>query len=507
MTGARRATSSLRLNARLVAVVAVVLALVASCSSGGSTADEPDDTGGPSGVIRIAGDQVDASFDPAASDTSLMYLQPLFSSLVTSSTADGTIKPNLATSWEVEGTRYTFHLRDDVTFTDGTKLDSTVAQTSLARMPQFEGTGITFETPDPLTIVVVTTRVDRVFLDILGGAAGMIASPAQFEGNANDDPIGSGPYVLDSTSSSTVEYVPNPDYVGDYPAKLARMVIVNNLGDFGAQLNALRSDEVDVVTLDAPTADQLPDDDSFNFVTKASGAYALVVQDRDGTKVSALADVRVRQAMAYVMDRDAVADALLFGFGQSATQPTPEGVDGYDPKWDDVYTLDVAKAKSLLAEAGYADGFEFTVAADTNSKTFAEAVQGMLDDVNITMNIEQVQLRFQAMGTNEYPVAVGTVQVGNPHASFALYSGSGLFNPFEVVDPELDPLMETASAASADADLDSVYSQIADITVGDAYIVTVALTQSIAVTNDKVENLAWAQSNPALMYLEMTAAS
>ncbi len=489
----------------LGAALVITALVVGSCSSdeSGSTTTGERTGDGPYGTLRVAGDQP-SSLDPTSSAAALQYLQPLFESLTYSSTADGSILPGLAETWEVDGTVYTFHLTTGRTFNDGAPIDAEAVKTSLSKKPQLQG--VTIDTPDSATVVLTTTRVDSIFLDILGGTAGMVASPAQFENQPDDNPIGSGPYLLTTKSASRYVYEPNPDYSGSYPAKVERYEIVNNLADSGAKLNALRSDQIDVATLDAATAVQVPEDSGFTFVTTPTTAYGLIIHDREGRDVPALADTDVRKAMALALDREAIADALLFGFGSTTTQPTPEGRAGYDPAYEDEFAFDLDQAKALMESSAYPDGFSFNVGVDSNTQTFAQAVQAQLEEIGITMDIELIETssQFQVRQSDEYPVTVGTIQIGDIFATTALYQGDGLFNTFNLVEPELNDLMKEAGSTTDTDRYDELSTQIAEIMVGEQYIITVALADAIAVKNDKVDELSFTQVSPGLMYLDIT---
>ncbi len=97
-------------------------------------------------------------------------------------------------------------------------------------------------------------------------------------------------------------------------------------------------------------------------MTSAPAAMVgMYIADVDGTVVPAFKDLRVRQALNYAIDREAITKSVYGDFGIPTDQYVPEGIGGYLPELEDVYPYDPEKAKELLAEAGYPDGFSFTM--------------------------------------------------------------------------------------------------------------------------------------------------
>ncbi len=513
-----RWTSRTKWLARLVPLVLVMALVAAACGDDGDDDNAGDDTGttvagGPHGTLRLAGSDV-TSLDPTVEGGAAEnYLLPIFDTLVDSKTQDGTVQPRLAESWDVDipGASFTFHLRSDVTFTDGTPLDAAAVKANFERKAQNDSRLSTLykslEAPDAQTFVVTLSSFNKIFLDTLGGQAGMVMSPASFDANPGEEPVGSGPYVLDSWSAQKVTYVPNPDHWRDGAAKVEHLEVYNGLTDTGAQLNALLSGQIDVVTLDPSTATQLPDGDDYTLVTKPQSAYALVVLDREGTKVPALAEPKVRQAMARAIDREGIVDAVLQGYGRASTQPTPEGVRGYDEKWEEDLSYDPEAARELLAEAGYADGVEFDVPVNSTTSTFATALQAMFEEVGITMNIKLLDSAAynDAVRGTEYPVTISTtLPVDEPYASISLYQGNGPFNTFKLVEPELNDLVSKAGETTDADELLTIDEAVAEIIVGDAFVVTAAAGESIAAHNDKIATIEWVLKSPGLDILDIT---
>ncbi len=509
-------SSRLGRGARFASLLLVMVLLVAACGSDGNSDDGATGTTGapgePHGVLRLAGADP-TSLDPAVNGGAPEnYLAPIFDTLIDSKTQDGNIQPKLAETWEVDipNATLTFHLRSDVTFTDGTVLDSSVVLANFKYKQENDSRLATIykslEAPDPTTFVITLNTFNKIFLDTLGAQAGMIMSPASFEADPDNEPVGSGPYVLDSWSAQKVTYVPNPDHWSEGAAKVERLEIYNGMSDPGAQLNALLSDQIDIVTLDPATATQLPDGE-YELVTKPQSAYAVVVLDREGTTVPALGDPQVRRAMARAIDRDAIVDAVLQEFGQSSTQPTPENVRGYDEKWEDELSFDPEAAREMLADAGYEDGFEFDAPVNATTSTFATALQQMFEDVGITMNIRLLDTAAynEAVRSTEYPVTISTsMTVDEPYASISLYQGNGPFNTFGLDEPELNDLVTQAGLTTDPDELLVIDQAVAEIVVGDAFVITAATGDSIAAHNDKVATVEWVLKSPGLDILDIT---
>lgn len=358
--------------------------------------------------------------------------------------------PALAESWayNADGTRVTFALRPNLTFTDGTALDATAVAKSLLRgrdqkdslvAPQL--TNIKDVTaPDPTTVVIHLHVTDYQVPNLLAGKTGHIVSPAAFEMDPAGlalKPVGHGPFELTDyvpQSSAKLKRFPgfwdasniHLDAFELYPAPEPSTVVA-----------ALQSGQYDVATIPGSQVE-------------AAKAAGLEVQVSPSLVVSAL-DVnidkepwnnpKVALALKYAVDRQAIVDTVAFGHATVNYQPFPEGYVGYDPGLGDLYAYDPAKAKALLAEAGLADGVDITLTT-TEPQGLPELLQSQLAQSGFRVRIETIpqaqatQIIYinheKALFTDGFAGRESPVQ-----AFQVLFGEQGLMNPGRQTDPAL----------------------------------------------------------------------
>lgn len=338
------------------AAVAIALS-VAGCSSS---------TPAPTATLNV-GQLIDIrSWDPSQAD--IGHLIPLYQGVYDNliiRTPEGEYQPNLATdwSWNDDNTVLTLNLRSDVTFSDGAKFDAEVAKANLENFINgngpYSGTlaGVTVAVVDADTIELTLSEANPDFIYYLATTGSFMASPNALGTEAlATSPVGSGPYLLSASSipGSSIIFEQNPNYWDKAKQKFATITMVI-LPDVTARLNALASGQIDVTVLDiqsAPTAEGAGKTLQTNYVDWSG----ILIFDHNGQLGTPLADVRVRQAMAYALDREAMLASIQQGFGEITNQVYGTGASAYLEELDSYYSYDPAKAKALLAEAGYPNG-------------------------------------------------------------------------------------------------------------------------------------------------------
>ncbi len=498
---------------RWTAVVVMVLAaaLVATGCGGSDSDGGSGGTGtaadGPSGVLRIgAGSFV--TFDPTSTKVGLedtVFSRPVYDTLI-DATDSTNLKPSLATSWEVsaDGLTVTMKLRTDVTFPDGSSFDSAVAKANIDRRAQVqidqarEPDTTNVETPDASTVVITLPQQSVGYLAELGSRAGYMISAAGMEDPELDQtPAGSGPYLLDTGASSVAEKVYTPrDGYWNPDAQLVERIEISSFADPSATLNAIRAGEVDVVVLDAANASQA-EDAGLAVATKPQQYFAFNIQDRKGEIVPALAEQEVRQALSYAIDRSAFVDTLLSGYGEPSAQPYVAGQLGYAESLEGTYEYDVDKAKELLADAGYPEGFDFTIASNAAFQTAHTAIQGFLDEIGVTMNIEL--LDDASFGSNvtsgKYPVFISRFPASESYTIAGIFFGpNGPLNPQKNADTEIQTLVDQAEKISDPAERAGVDAQITEKMVNGGALFAIATADAISVYDaDAVDNVVWTE--------------
>lgn len=263
----------------------------------------------------------------------------------------------LATTWATRDARsWTFTLRRDVRFHDGTPFDADAVVLNfehLRRARSFPGRA---ERLGPHSVTLTLERPSAALLATLSQPFFTMQSPAALE--AGVAPVGTGAFRFARGGAGEVELVSNPDHWAG-PARVAR-VLFRRFADGDALVQALIEGRVDVTA--AVGQDRVDD------VRRAAG---LTLDSKTGLNLAFLSlnnerepfgDRRVRMALAHAIDREALLREVLGGHGEPAGNPLPPSFPGFRAATKEL-RLDRARARRLLREAGLADGFETTLAA------------------------------------------------------------------------------------------------------------------------------------------------
>jgi peptide/nickel transport system substrate-binding protein len=281
---------------------------------------------------------------------------------------DGAVQPALAESWTVsdDGLTYTFKLHEGVTYHDGTAFDSADVKFSLDRAMAEGSTNAqkalfspiaSVETPDAATVVITLKQPTGNFLFNLGWGDAVIVAPETAAENKNH-PVGTGPFVFERwVKGDRVEMARNANYWGT-PAKLAKATI-KIIPDPAAATAALLAGDVDAFA-NFPAPEAMPQFES-------DPRFQVVIGSTEGETILAinntrppLDDIRVRRALAYAIDRQAVVDGAMFGYGT----PIGSHFAPHHPAYVDLtgtYAYDREKAMALMTEAGHANGLTLTL--------------------------------------------------------------------------------------------------------------------------------------------------
>ncbi|SMQ71182.1 peptide/nickel transport system substrate-binding protein [Plantibacter sp. VKM Ac-1784] len=430
-------------------------------------------TGAPSASsakeLTVAMQTNPSSLDPALLDAGLTYYADLAYSPLIIRGSDGTLRGGLATDWGYVGegnTTFQLTLRQGVEFSDGGKLTSQGVVDHLNYVQSAGATpstwlsGATFAAIDDQTVQVSLASpvpgVEFFFTQFGTGLADVISPDGLADPSAlGTSTHGAGPYMLDEDATVTGDhyvFTPNPNYWDPKNVHWDK-VTIKVIANQSSILNSMKSGQVDIAPFDYTTAADAKAA-SLNVHSVPNVFTGLNLLDRAGSIVPALGDVRVRQAINFAIDRKAVGEALYGEFADPTTQTTQDV--GFQEELDDYYSYDPDKARELLAEAGYPDGFEFSVASTPffNGDTMVQAIAGQLAKVGITVNMESIADTNEwatRMSSGEFPAAsIGYGSLPLSVEGPGLFLPTAFFNGLHSEDAQLTELYNQLLVAAPD---------------------------------------------------------
>ncbi|EEB85447.1 Bacterial extracellular solute-binding protein, family 5 [Roseobacter sp. GAI101] len=324
----------------------------------------------------------------------------------------------------------------------------------------------------------------------------MMVSAAALDDPALDrNPVGTGPYVYVADQSREGElrvYAPTPNYRAPEQQGLERIEI-SEIPDNTARLNALKTGQIDLaVFLSSPQAAIVERTAGITLLKQPGGTtYHLSILDRAGTLVPAFADPKVRMAMNYAINREAFSKAIEFGLSSPASQPYVAGLWQHDPSLEGRYSYDLDQARALMKEAGYEDGFEFTMPSIPIFASRLEAVAGFLKEINITMNIQTVEPGTLARRsrTRDFPATnlVWNNAIDPKFLTTYYVAEDAVFNPFKIKpDPELTELSAQGLATAAEAARAPIYYKMQHKLADESYMIFITTTPVLFGASDAV---------------------
>jgi len=341
---------------------------------------------------------LDPTANPAAAISEVLYGN-VYEGLVQFA-ADGSVLPKLALSWEIssDGLTYLFHLKSGVRFHDGSEFDAAAAKYSLERIVAPGSTNPqrsrlqairAVEVVDPLTLRVLLSRRSGGLLQSLAFGSAVMVSRTSAMSNAVR-PIGTGPFrFLRWRRGDSITLERNPDYAG--PTARLSQVTFKFITDPTAAFAALMAGDVDAfANYPAPESfSQFAVDRRFKVFTGTTEMETVLGLNE---RVAPLSNLLVRRAISYALDRRAIIDGAMFGYGTPIGSHFPPGNPAY-VDLTGMYPHDIAKAKELLAQAGYPHGFSMTLKLPPPSyaRRSGEIVAAQLAQIGIRVNIENLE--------------------------------------------------------------------------------------------------------------------
>ena len=314
--------------------------------------------------------------------------------------SDGSIIPGLAQSWVIsdDGLTYTFKLAEGVTFHDGTTMDAEDVKFSLDRARAEDSANAQkalfasiadVEAVDASTVKITLSAPNGSLLFNLAWGDAVIVAPESIE-NIKQAPVGTGAFKFANwVQGDNITLEKNADYWGT-PAKLDK-VTFKFISDPTAAFAAVMAEDVDVFA-GYPAPENVPQ-------FEADPRFQVIVGNTEGetilstnNKMPPFDNVKVREAMAHAIDRQAIIDGAMFGLGTPiGTHFAPHNPDYVDLTAGSAY--DPEKAKALLAEAGFAEGFTTTLKLPPPSyaRRGGEIIAAQLREVGIQTEITNLE--------------------------------------------------------------------------------------------------------------------
>jgi peptide/nickel transport system substrate-binding protein len=389
-----------------------ILSLAIMMTLAGCSSSEKADGNGEKGstlVFARGGDSV--SLDPAivTDGESFKVTQNIFDTLILFGKQNTELEPGLATEWSTseDGLTYTLKLREGVKFHDGTDFNSEAVKVNFERWKsgneekfyyynsQFGDVIEQINTPDEYTVEFKLKRPLAPFFKNLAMSPFAIASPKALKEQGDkfgDHPVGTGAFKFGEWKrNDRITVTKNEDYWNEGRPKLNE-VIFTVIPENSSRLNALKTGEADLIDgVNFSEVESIENDPNLKtfFRPSLNVAYVGLTTTRGPLK-----DKKVRQALNYAVDKEALLKTFYAGEGQVAANPMPPVVEGYNKDLDP-YPYDPKKAKEILKEAGYEDGFEMELWAMPvprpympDGQKIAEAVQSNFADIGVKANIK-----------------------------------------------------------------------------------------------------------------------
>jgi peptide/nickel transport system substrate-binding protein len=486
---------------------ALTLGLAAILSCAASARAEAPVQGGTLNV-GFASDTktLDPIFSIEFSERQVIYT--IFNTLVRLDT-DFSIRPELAASWEVQkdGTRVVFHLREGVKFHDGTAFDAAAVKWNIDRRldpavksPQQSGLAQVIASVEIVDSATVAFNLKSPFpglLGMLGQREGFMESPAAAEKAGADfgsNPVGTGPFVFREWQRGnhiTVER--NLGYWESGKPYLDRIVFHDISGSI-VGIQRLLTGELDFVAeLSPQDVRQVEGRKGIGLEPSPVGRWYSLQWQVDKPPFD---NFKLRQAVAHAIDRKRLVDILMQGKAPVAEGATPKALWWYDPELRS-YDYDPAKAKALLAEAGYPNGIDLTLAAPTVAllQQLDQLVQEQLKAVAINVKLEPVAnsewyARVVQQAINFTPQRWS--QRPDPDGLFTiLFHGKGYANSTNYKNPEVDALLDKARVLLDNEARKPLYREAQKIVTRDLPYVPLFFSVEYAAIRDVAQGFMW----------------
>jgi len=449
----------------------------------------------------VVGEMFDITSDALdpVEDGSVLAEKALITEPLIGVNPDLTIKPLLAASWsQIDDNTWEFKLRDDVYFHDGSKMTADDVKLSLERANKLNSRitsllkMMSIEVVDPTTLRIKTSEMNPILPAILHYPSTVILSQNSLDKDGNVvTPIGTGPFQFENFDAQTHELtVVRNDKWWDGIPKLEKIVL-KPIQDPNTRAMAIENGEVDF-TVDVP----------YNEVERINALDGITVEKYENPRIyylyfnfqhSPLDDAKVRQAIAYGMDKNSIVEYVLFGVGNAAIGPFMPSFSWANDKLVP-YDYDVEKARNLLAQAGWKDNDGdglvdkdgkplalslFTWPQRPGQPPIAEALASQMKEIGIKVNVDVIDYSVidERQSRGEWDMVLAAMNVAMvPDSSYILDSNfkTGGSSNHGSSNPEVDRLLDDASKTKDQEKRLEYFNQVQEIVQEELPFITVA---------------------------------
>ncbi len=487
-----------RLKSTLAIVLSIVclLSLLAGCGGNKGSAD----------TLVVAQTSDIISLDPHKTNDSFSStaIVQIYDCLVDLDT-EMNIVPGIATEWyQVDDTTWEFKLREGVKFHNGDELKASDVKftfdrhidpetaapaafmlSSLESVEIIDDYTVRFHTTEPCASLPYNLTHDD--MAILSEKAVTEAGDAYGE-----NPVGTGPFKFVSWTKNQEMVLERFDDYYQGPAALSKIVI-RIIPESATAIAELKTGGVDIVlNLSSQYASQFSE--GSGLVLEQFPVFTAVYLSFD-MRQEPFDNVLVRQAINYAIDKESIIKMAYGGYAEELVGPLPPQVHGASQDLEG-YTYDVEKAKELLTEAGYPDGFSTTLYVDTDevNNKVATVIQSQLKEINIDVQLQVLEwgafLEQTAQGLPMFLLSWTTVTADADNGMYALFHSSAQGsqgNRTFYANERVDELLDSARAEFDEEARLAMYAEASQIIVDDAAWASLVVKQYLVGMNDKVQ--------------------
>jgi len=421
--------------------------------------------------LVVVTDAPPKSMNPHAfsSDANLSYMSNFFDGLLQRPAPDGKLSPALAESWErLDGVTWKFNLRKGVKFHNGNAFTAADVKFTFERMkdPQYSkllniaNSIASIETPDDFTVIFKNVKPVPWFAETMhqNFIVDMESSKGRDDGDYNTKPVGTGAYkFVEWVKGSYVRMAANPDYWEG--ASKYKSVDIRPITEEATRFAALAGKQADIVNgVPISLIERIEKMPHVELISRP--ARRAIYMDISNMKGTPFEDIRVRKAIAHAINEDEIIEKVMRGQATATAQVPDVPTVGYLPGLKRL-PYDPAMSKKLLAEAGYPNGFDITVAGPNdryvNDEKICEAVAKYLAKVGlkVTLDVKPKSIFFDEMSDFKHQFYLigwfdGSFDFGRS-AEKLLHTvdkdkGMGAYNGTKYSNPEIDKMIIESSS-------------------------------------------------------------